>query len=218
VKTDEQLRSDVLAELTWNPRIKSNEIGVIVKDGAVTLKGTVHSVAEKVSAQRAVRAVKGVRAVADDIEVCLPAEMRRTDEGIAEHAARLLTWYSTLRNMNVQADVSNGYVILRGEVDFLYQRELAEERVAELEGVSGVLNRITVRRPKGIDERAVKRQIMSALHRHANVEASSIDVSIADGKVTLDGTVGAYRERSLIEEAVRGTEGVQEIVDNLRVR
>jgi osmotically-inducible protein OsmY len=165
-----------------------------------------------------VRTVIGVRAIADDIEVKLPEQMRKTDEGIAEQAARLLNWYSTLRNMNVNAEVSSGYVILTGEVDFLYQKELAAERVGEIEGVSGVSNQITIRRPKTVDEREVKRQIMSALHRHASVGASRIHISVADGKVTLDGTVDAYRERGLIEDAVRATEGVQDIVDNLRVR
>jgi osmotically-inducible protein OsmY len=218
VKTDEELRSDVLAELKWNPRVKSTKIGVIVKDGAVTLNGMVESLDEKVCAERAVRTVKGVRAIADDIDVKLPEQMRRTDEGIAEQAARLLNWYSTLRNMNVTAEVSSGHVTLTGDVELLYQKEIAAERVAEIEGVSGVSNRITIRRPKTVDEREVKRQIMSALHRHASVGASRIHVSIAEEKVTLDGTVDAYRERGLIEDAVRATEGVQEIVDNLQVR
>jgi osmotically-inducible protein OsmY len=218
MKTDEQLRTDVISELQWNPRIKSRQIGVIVKDGAVTLTGMVETLADKRSADLAAKNVKGVRAVADDIEVKLPAQMRRSDEGIAEQAARLLTWYSSLRDMDVQAEVDNGHVILTGDVDFLYQKEIAAERIAELEGVIGVSNKITVRPPKIADTREVKRQIMSALHRHANLEASRVDVSVIEGAVTLEGTVDTYRERDLIKEAIRGTSGVHEIVDNLRVR
>jgi osmotically-inducible protein OsmY len=218
MKTDEQLRTDVLNELQWNQRVKSRQIGVIVKDGAVTLTGMVETLADKRSAELAAKNVKGVRAVADDIEVKLPAQMRRTDEGIAEQAARLLTWYSSLRDMNVQAEVDNGHVVLTGDVDFLYQKEIAAERVAELEGVSGVSNRITVRPPKTADTREIKRQIVSALHRHANIEASRVDVSVVDGQVTVEGTVDTPRERDLIKEAIRGTGGVHDIVDNLRVR
>lgn len=217
MKTDTELRADVIAELKWNPRIKSNQIGVIVKDGAVTLTGMVETFAEKMHAGRAAKIVKGVRAVAEDIEVKLPTQIKRTDEGIAEQAARMLTWNSTLRDTNVQAEVRNGRVILTGEVDWLYQKETAAKRVAELEGVTGVFNQITIRAPKSADARDVKREIMSALQRHANLEASKVDISVAEGKVTLEGTVDAYHDRDLIEDAARGTEGVRDVVDNIRV-
>jgi osmotically-inducible protein OsmY len=217
MKTDEELRADVIAELKWNPRIQSNQIGVIVKDGAVTLTGLVETFAEKMYAERAAKGVKGVRAVAEDIEVKLPSQIKRSDEGIAEQAARMLSWNSTLRDTNVQAEVRKGRVILTGEVAWLYQKETAAKRVAELEGVTSVFNQITIRARKTADARDVKTQIMGALHRHANVEASRVQVSVADGRVTLDGTIDAYHERDLIEDAVRGTEGVREIVDNMQV-
>jgi osmotically-inducible protein OsmY len=215
MKTDEELRTDVIAELKWNPRIKSNQIGVIVKDGAVTLTGMVESYAEQLYAERAVKSVKGVRAVAEDIQVKLPSQIMSTDEGIAEQAARVLTWNSTLRDTNVQVEVRNGRVVLTGEVDWLYQKDTAARRVAELEGVSGVVNQITIR--KSANPRDVKRQIMDALHRHANLEASKVEISVTDGTVTLEGSVDAYYERDLIESAARGTEGVRAVVDNLRV-
>jgi osmotically-inducible protein OsmY len=218
VNNDDELRSDVLAELARNPRIRSSEIAVTVKHGAVTLNGMVLTLDEKVCAERAVKNIKGVRAVANDIEVKLPDEMRKADEGIAEQIGRLLSWYSSLRNMDVNANVDDGHVALTGEVDFLYQKDLVAERVAELEGVSAVSNQIKIRERHAIDEQEVKRQIMAALHRHANIEASGINVSVADGEVKLEGTVGAYRERDLVVEAVRATAGVRDVVDNLRVR
>lgn len=216
MKTDEELRASVIAEFEWNPRIKSKQIGVIVKDGAVTLTGMVESYIEKIDAERAAKSVQGVRAVAEDIEVKPPAQILRTDEGIAEQAARMLAWNSTLRYTNVQAEVRSGRVVLTGEVDWLFQKETAAKRVAELAGVTGVFNQITVR-ARNADPRDVKREIMGALHRHANLEASNVNISVADGKVTLEGTVHAYHERALIEDAARGTEGVRTVVDNLRV-
>lgn len=218
VRTDEELRSDVLAELARNPRIRHSEIAVIVKDGAVTLNGMVLTLDEKIYAERAVKDLRDVRAIANDIEVKLPEQMRKADERIAEQIGRLLTWYSSLRNMDVKANVDDGHVTLTGEVDFLYQREVAAERVAELDGVSAVSNEIKIRERRAIDEKEVKRQIIAALHRHANIEASGIQVSIADGEVRLEGTVGAYRERDLVVEAVRATAGVRDIVDNLKVK
>ncbi len=218
MSSDDELRSDVLAELARNPRIGSSEIAVTVKHGAVTLNGMVLTLDEKVCAERAVKNIKGVRAVANDIEVKLPDEMRKADEGIAEQIGSLLSWYSSLRNMDVNANVDDGHVTLTGEVDFLYQKALVAERVAELEGVSAVSNQIEIRERHAIDEQEVKRQIMAALHRHANIEASGIDISVADGEVKLEGTVGAYRERDLVVEAVRATAGVRNIIDELRVR
>jgi osmotically-inducible protein OsmY len=217
MKTDEGLRADVIAEFKWNPRIKSNQIGVIVKDGAVTLNGFVETFLEKVAAERAAKSVNGVRAVAEEIEVKLPTQVKQTDEGIAEQAARLLSWNTTLRNTNVQAEVRQGRVTLTGEVDWLYQKETAGRRVSELEGVIYVSNQITIRPQKAADSRDVKREIMDALHRHANLEASKIDISVADGEVTLKGTVDAYHDRDLIEDAARSTQGVRAVIDNIRV-
>jgi osmotically-inducible protein OsmY len=218
VKTDGEIRSDVLAELERNPRIGNSEIAVTVKHGAVTLNGIVATLDEKTCAERAVKNIKGVRAIANDIEVRLAEQMLQADERIAEQIGRLLSWYSSLRNMDVNAEVDDGRVTLTGEVDFLYQKALAGERVAELGGVAAVSNQIRIRQRHAIDEQEVKRQIMAALHRHASIEASGIQVVIADGEVKLEGTVGAYRERDLVVEAVRATSGVRDIVDNLKVK
>jgi osmotically-inducible protein OsmY len=218
IKSDDELRSDALAELSRSTRIRASEIGVIVKGGAVTLSGMVQTLDEKACAERAIKNIKGVRAIANDIEVKLPAQMRKADEHVAEQISRLLTWYSSLRNMDVRAEVDDGHVTLTGQVDFLYQKSLAAERVAELESVVGVSNQITIRDRQAIDQNEVKRQITAALHRHAAVEASGIQISVANGKVILEGVVDACCERDLIAEAVRSTHGVREIVDNLKVR
>ena len=218
VTNDDELRSDVRAELRRNPRIRNSEIAVTVKYGAVTLNGMVLTLDEKNCAERAVKSIRGVRAIANDIEVKLPDDMRKADEGIAEQIGKLLSWYSSLRNMDVNADVDDGRVTLTGEVDFLYQKALVAERVAELDGVSDVSNQIKIRECRAIDEQEVKREIMAALQRHATIEASGIDISVADGQVKLEGTVGAYRERDVVVEAVRATAGVRDVVDNLRVR
>jgi len=218
MKTDRQLHVDVLAELARDPQVHGNEIGVIARDGAVTLTGAVQSYAEKVAAERAVKRVKGVRAIAQDIEVKLPDEMRESDEGIAEKFARLAGWTSALCDTNVLAEVKNGYVTLTGEVDHPYQKQVAANRVYELDGVIAVANDITVRpRPSEVHARDVVRQITKALHRHAGIEASNIHVSIENGTVTLHGSIPTYAERELVEDAVSATIGVETIDNQLRV-
>jgi osmotically-inducible protein OsmY len=218
MKTDQDLKNDVLAELAWDPRLHSNEIGVIAKDGAVTLTGMVRSYAERLAAERAAKRVKGVRAIAQAIEVKLPEQIAQSDEGIAERIARLLTWNSTFRNTNVLAEVRRGYVTLTGEVEWPHQSRTAEQRVGELEGVVGIANCIKVReRTPPVTSRDVARQITRALHRHASVEASNVHVSVTAGKVTLEGTIPTYPERELVEEAVWATAGVKAIEDHLKV-
>jgi osmotically-inducible protein OsmY len=218
MKTDQELRADILAELERDPRVRSTEIGVIVKHGAVTLTGVVEDFADKVAAERAVKRLKGVRAIAEDIQVKRPAELRLMDEGIAERIAEILSWSSTFRDADIQAEVRNGHVTLSGEVDGFYQKQAAARRVGELEGVTGIFNRIRVRETAaGKRARDIEREIMSALHRHANIEASKVRVSVSGSNVTLDGTVDALHERELIEDAVRHTVGVTDVIDNLAV-
>lgn len=156
VKTDDVLRSEVLAELARNPRIEGSEIAVIVKHAAVTLNGMVLTLDEKICAELAVKNVEGVRAIANDIDVKSPEQMLKADESLAERVARLLTWYSSLRNMDVKAEVDDGHVTLTGEVDFLYQKEIVAERVAELAGVRAVSSRITLRRRHAQEEKRVE--------------------------------------------------------------
>ncbi|HET8696387.1 MAG TPA: BON domain-containing protein [Gammaproteobacteria bacterium] len=218
MRTDTELRLDVIAELQWDSRINSNEIGVIVKDAAVTLTGMVETYAEKLAAERAAMRVRGVRAVADNIEVRLPSRMRATDEGLAEEIARILRWTATLRDTSVQAEVRGGRVTLSGEVESFHQRETAVAAVTPLEGVVSVVNCITVRPPaKAPSARDIQREIMGALHRHASVEASNIRVSVDDGRVTLEGRIDAHCEREAVREAARATAGVKEVVDKLVV-
>jgi osmotically-inducible protein OsmY len=218
MKTDQELRADILAELERDPRVRSTEIGVIVKNGAVTLTGVVEDFAEKIAAERAVKRLKGVRAIAEDVEVKRPAELRLTDEGIAERIAEILSWNSAFRDTDIQAEVRNGHVVLSGEVERLNQKQAAAQRVGELKGVTGILNQVRVREiAAGLHARDIAREIESTLQRHASIEASKVRVSVAGGKVTLDGTVDALHDRELIEDAVRHTAGVTEVIGNLAV-
>jgi osmotically-inducible protein OsmY len=215
---DEELQKRVLDELRWDPKVQSNEVGVIAQDGAVTLTGEVYTYAEKLAAERAAQRVKGVRAVAADIRVKIPSRMAASDEDIAKRIARLLKWNSMLQSTNIQAKVASGYVTLTGDVDWEYQRREAARRIEELNGVTGISNQVKVRVPSiPVSSKDIEKEIRRALHRHANVEASRVHISVANGTVTLDGTVDALFERELIESAAWASAGVREVTDHLRV-
>lgn len=215
MRTDEQIRDDVIDEIKWEPQIESTEIGVTVKDGAVSLLGTVTSYVEKLAAERAAGRVKGVLAIADEIEVKYPFDKSITDEDIAERIAHLLQWNVSLKNQGVQAKVRDGIVTLKGEVDWNYQRRNAERDVARISGVISVSNLIKLK--TRVEKADVKKDILKALHRNADLEMSHIDVDVVGGRVTLKGEVHAWGERKLVEDAVWASPGVTEVIDKLRV-
>jgi osmotically-inducible protein OsmY len=137
-RTDAQIQTDVLAELKWEPRVSPNEIGVAVKDGVVTLTGVVDSYTKRWAAEDAAHRVRGVKAVANDIEVRLSADNERTDGDIAAAAARALEWDAFVPPNSVSVTVSKGWVTLKGEVSWEYQKNDAERVVRRLTGVKGV--------------------------------------------------------------------------------
>src|SRR5437879_13255185 len=144
-RSDEQIQKDVLAELKWDARVQPNEIGVAVKDGIVTLMGWVESYTKKWAAEEAAHRVRGVKAVANDIEVRLPSPAERTDADIAAAAIHALEWDAFVPVDKLDVTVSKGWVTLKGDVEWQYQKQDAERVVRRLSGVKGVTNLITVR-------------------------------------------------------------------------
>jgi osmotically-inducible protein OsmY len=197
-RTDAAIQADVLAQLRYEPRINPNEIGVAVKDGVITLTGWVDSYTKKWAAEEAAHRVRGVKAVANDIEVRLPSTSERTDADIAAAAVRALEWDAFLPTEKIDVTVSKGWVTLKGEVDWQYQREEAERVVRRLVGVKGVTNLIAVK-PRTTPE-DIKKKIEDALVRTAKTDANNIAVEVQGSKVILRGTVRSWAER---EEAAR---------------
>jgi osmotically-inducible protein OsmY len=198
IRTDAQIQADVLAEMKYEPRVLPNEIGVVVKDGIVTLTGWVDSYTKRWAAEEAAMRVRGVKAVANEIEVRLAPSSERTDADLAAAAARALEWDAFLPPGAVQATVSKGWVALKGEVEWQYQRQDAERVVRRLTGVRGVTNLITVR--ARVTPSEIKKKIEDALLRTAETDAQRITVEVDGSKVILKGTVRSWVEK---EEAAR---------------
>jgi osmotically-inducible protein OsmY len=213
VRTDEEIQQNVLAELKWDAKLQPNEIGVSVKDGIVTLTGWVDSYLKKWSAEDAALKVAGVKGVANDIEVKLASE--RTDADIAAAALRALEWDAFVPADKVQVTVSKGWVTLRGEVEWQYQKEDAERVVRRLAGVKGVTNLITVK-PRATPSE-LKKKIESALVRNATIDANRITVDIQGSKAILKGTVRSWAEREEAERVAWSAPGISSVENRITV-
>jgi osmotically-inducible protein OsmY len=210
-RTDEQIQANVLEELKWDTRVRPNEIGVAVKDGIVTLTGWVDSYLKKMAAEEAAHRVPGVKAVANDIEVRLPGFAERTDTDLAAAVLNALRWDAAIPTGKVDVTVSQGWVTLKGEVEYAFQKRDAERAVRRLSGVKGVSNLIVVK-PQ-VFPSDLKQQIERALIRNAETDARNITIEVEGSKVILRGTVRSYAEKQAAEDTVWASPGVTE-VDN----
>jgi osmotically-inducible protein OsmY len=214
VHTDEDIQRDVLEELKWDPRVRPNEIGVAVKDGIVTLTGWVDSYLKKIAAEEDAHRVPGIKAVVNDIEVRLPGSAERTDADLAKAVVNALKWDAGIPTDKIDVTVSHGWVTLKGEVDYYFQKRDAERVVSRLSGVRGVTNLLTVRAlPSPPSPTQLKERIEQALVRNAETDARRITVEVQGSKVILRGTVSSYAEKKAAEETAWSTPGVTE-VDN----
>ena len=213
--SDRTLKQAVEDELEWEPSINAEHIGVTAEDGVVTLTGHVGSYAEKFTAEKAAKRVKGVRAIAQEIEIRFPNDKKTSDDQIAKRALDIIAWDSTIPKDKVQVRVQDGFVTLSGQVDWHYQRADAEHAVRKLAGITGLFNEIQVK-PK-VQASDVKLRIENALKRNADLEASSIKVSVLNGRVTLDGKVKALYERDLAERTAWSAPGVISVEDHISI-
>lgn len=214
-KTDMQLKRDVEAELQYESRVNSTEIGVAVKDGVVTLAGWVDSYAKRSYAAEATHRVRGVKAVANEIEVRLPASAERTDVDIAKASAQALEWDSTVNTKDLDVTVTKGWVTLKGTVNWAFERENAERAVQNLKGVNGVTNLIAIK-PQ-IVPGELKRKIEEALVRSAHTDSGHIFVAAIGSHVTLSGTVRSYAEKLDAGRAAWAAPGVTTVDNRITV-
>jgi osmotically-inducible protein OsmY len=216
MKTDLELRKDVLAELEWVASIDPSKVGVTVNNGIVSLSGHVKNYSQKLAAEKAVKRVNGVKGVVQEIEVKLPNVESHSDEDIANAALDTLKWFSNIPEEKIKFKVEDGWVTLEGTVDWHFQKRAAEKAVKELTGIKGVSNLLVIK--NGIKPENIKEKIKKAFERNAGIDADHVKVKIDGSKVTLEGTIQSWAEKYQAEIIARSAPGVTEVVDKLEIK
>ena len=212
---DQDLRRAVEEELEHEPGVDAASIGVAAHSGAVTLTGHVPSLNHKRLAEARTQRIRGVRAVVLELDVRVPEAETQSDEAIAERASETLAWHASPRLRNVKVTVSEGTIILRGQVDWQYERQAAEKLVAQLAGVKGVRNELRLDPKLAAED--VGKVIARALHRNAEVERSRIHIAVEGSKVILSGAAHTWHEQHMAEQAAWSTTGVTEVENNIEI-
>jgi osmotically-inducible protein OsmY len=215
MKSDSEIERDVRDELKWDPDLDAENIAVSVKDGVVTLAGFVKSYSDRLEAEAAAKRVAGVLAVANDIEVRLPAIDQRPDPDIAKAAVAALKSELPISYDKIKIIVKDGWITLEGAVEWQYQKTTAENAVRKVKGVKGVTNVITVK-PK-VQPSELQRKILEAFKRNAEVDANRISVEASGSEVILKGTVRSWIEREEAERVAWSAPGVTKVEDRIVV-
>ena len=213
--TDSNIQRDITQELQWEPSLRDDDIAVGVRGGVVTLGGFVDSWSEKGRAERIAARVKGVKAIANELEVKVPGPFVRTDAEIAHAATWALEWDITVPHDRIRAKVERGWITLEGEVEWHAQKEAAERAIRYLTGVRGVFNAITL--AVQATPRDVKKRIKEALHRAVEFDADRVAVEVAGHKAILTGTVRSYAEFKDAARAARNAPGITDVDNRLEI-
>jgi osmotically-inducible protein OsmY len=215
MKTDAQIQQDVIAQIKWNPLLDASEIGVYVKNGIVTLSGRVDTFLKKMEAEKVVKKVSGVKAIAEDIMVGISPIFQRTDEEIAQAVLNALQWHSSVPDDKIQVKVEHGVVSMEGEVDWDFQRVSAREAVVNLASVRNVINNITLKQRVAPGD--LKHKIIAAFYRSATIDASKVHVDVIGSKAVLTGQVRSFIEKEDAENAVLQAPGVIAVENKLKI-
>jgi len=215
ISSDLQLRQHVQDELEWEPSVSAEKIGVAVHDAVVTLSGTVESFAQKHAAGEVVASIRGVRTVANELEVKLPADTERGDDAIAHTIASIFSWNTLIPKNRLRVLVSQGWVTLEGAVDWHFQRSAAEHAVLGLMGVRGITNSITVK-PVASPKDA-KSRLEAALARSKREAARNLCIAVDENTLILSGPVLTPAVRDAIEAVAWKTPGIERVQNDLHV-
>jgi osmotically-inducible protein OsmY len=215
MKTNERLQQDVQNAIKYEPLLHSAEIGVIVKDGIVTLTGTVNSYMKKSEAEKATKNVAGVKAVVEKIEIKFGDWGRKDNEVIAKDVIYAIGQYCNINADKIKIRVENGWVTLEGDLPLQYHKLEVGNAIKTIKGITGISNNIVIK-TDGTDK-VEKDAIVKALIRNWSINNKNIDVIVNESHVILTGTVDSYYQKEEAGRIAWNAPGVKLVDNNLHI-
>jgi len=215
MKTNAELQKDVQDAIKWEPLLNAAEIGVIAKDGVVTLTGIVDNYSKKLEAENATKSVSGVRGIVEKIEVKYAGSAKKSDTDIINESLNALKGNWEIPVSKVKVTVENGWVTLEGEVPWNYQREEARRAVSRLMGVKGVTNNLKIK--SDAHDMLEKESIDRALARNWSTDDDDIDVKVSGHDVKLSGVVHSMYQKDEAERIAWNAPGVWSVKNELEI-
>jgi osmotically-inducible protein OsmY len=150
--------------------------------------------------------------------VAVPVEAaKRPSDGDITAAIETNLWVDqAVPSHNIDVEAKNGIVRLTGSVYNILARERATAIAENVRGVRSVVNEIEVKPVVRSDEE-IQADVTDALRLDPATNSYAILAKVADGTVTLSGTVDSYPEKRLSEEVAKGVRGVRAVKDNIEL-
>jgi osmotically-inducible protein OsmY len=205
----------VQKELEFDPLVDAPGITVKNVNGEVALNGTVPSYPQYLQAAAAAKRVQGVTRVHNHLMVELPPGDYRDDVMLTTAANNALTTIVSVPG-GVEASASDGDIWLTGMVANRFEREAAEQAVAALIGVRGIIDDIDIEIYSDLVTADVTDLVQGALDRYGLLlDDSDVRVGASDGTVTLTGHIRTWAEHDAVIDAAWRSVGVKNVRDDL---
>lgn len=216
MKTDDLLYNTIKDKLAFEPDVDPDKIAIAVHDGIVTLGGVVHRYSEKLSTESAIKTIRGVRGIANEIKVEALPIYQRDDIDIAKTAVQALVWSMNVPSEQIKVVVEEGWLRLTGEVNWQYQRQAAESAIRNIYGLKGVLNQIIIK--PSIAPSDVKNKIIKEFERNAAIDAQNVEVEVMDSRIILKGKVRNWFELQEAVNAAWALPGISMVENHLTIK
>jgi osmotically-inducible protein OsmY len=223
-ETDRQIQD--AAKASYNYRtVLEDHVNVAVRDGIVTLTGTVQDKDEKALAEDTVDNLPGVMGVKNNL-VIKPAYPEHSDAWIAFKIRGVLLVKANVSATDTSVAVQDGVVTLTGTADNIAQKDLTGIYAKEIMWVKSVKNDLVVKSmpPAGetmgdkIDDASITSQVKYALLSHEATSAVKTKVTTTDGAIVITGEAASDAEKSLVTKLAQDVRGVKSVSNTMTVK
>jgi hyperosmotically inducible periplasmic protein len=224
-KMDSSIESSAKKSYVFKTYLKTDDIKIQSKDGAVTLTGTVSEESHKSLAEETVASLPGVKSVDNKLELKGERPAENSDAWLITKVKAALLFHRSVSGIKTEVNVKDGIVTLQGEATSQAQKDLTTEYAKDVEGVKNVNNEMTVAKTSKktrtagdkIDDASITAQVKMTLLYHRSTSALKTSVTTKKGVVTLGGKAKTAAEKDLATKFANDVNGVKEVKNRMTI-